>query len=169
MGQMERFDEKEARRIVETYSDMLLRIALNRVQILAEAEDIVQQVYVRLMTARPRFKSSEHERAWLIRTGINLCMDYHRSVKRHRSAPLDEAAGYVLPEETCEVLEAVHRLPARDRYAVYLFYYERVSAKDIAKLLNEREGTVSSRLSRARKKLKTLLKGAYDGTVSSGI
>ena len=165
MEQKTYLDERTITRIVETYSDMLLRIALNRVQSLPEAEDIVQSVYVRLMTARPRFKSGNHERAWLIRTAVNLCLDYSKSAFRRTSVPLREDTAAAFPPETCAVLDAVRKLPERDRYAVYLFYYEGIPAKDIAALLGEREGTVASRLSRARKKLKTLLKGEGYGTI----
>ena len=151
--------EREIARLVETYSDMLLRVALNRTQNLAEAEDIVQSVYLRLLRARPRFTSAAHEKAWLLRTAVNLCKDYQKSAARRMSVPLEEETAVSLPPETREVLDIVARLPENDRYAVYLYYYERMPVGEIARALGEKEGTVSSRLSRARKKLKTLLKG----------
>ncbi|HWQ06670.1 MAG TPA: sigma-70 family RNA polymerase sigma factor [Feifaniaceae bacterium] len=151
--------EREIARLVETYSDMLLRVALNRTQNLAEAEDIVQSVYLRLLRARPRFTSAAHEKAWLLRTAVNLCKDYQKSAARRMSVPLEEETAVSLPPETREVLDIVARLPESDRYAVYLYYYERMPVGEIARALGEKEGTVSSRLSRARKKLKTLLKG----------
>lgn len=169
MEQMQPFGEAAIRRIVETYSDMLLRIAVNRVRSLDEAEDIVQSVYVRLMTSRTRFANAAHEKAWLIRTAVNLCKDYGKSAAYRTRANLDESYAAAFPAESLEVLDAVHRLPERDRYAVYLFYYERMPVRQIARILDEREGTVTSRLSRARKKLKTLLKGEGYGTVSSGL
>ena len=138
---------------------MLLRVALNRTQNLAEAEDIVQSVYLRLLRARPRFTSAAHEKAWLLRTAVNLCKDYQKSAARRMSVPLEEETAVSLPPETREVLDIVARLPESDRYAVYLYYYERMPVGEIARALGEKEGTVSSRLSRARKKLKTLLKG----------
>jgi RNA polymerase sigma-70 factor (ECF subfamily) len=150
---------REIARLVETYSDMLLRVALNRTQNLAEAEDIVQSVYLRLLRARPRFTNAAHEKAWLLRTAVNLCKDYQKSYARRMNAPLEEETVSVLPAETLEVLDAVMRLPESDRYAVYLYYYERMPVREIGRILGEKEGTVSSRLSRARKKLKPLLKG----------
>lgn len=159
---MERNDipiPQEITRIVETYADMLLRLALNRTQNLSEAEDIVQSVYLRLLRAHPQFRSAAHEKAWLLRTAINLCKDYRKSSAYRTYASLDEATIAELPPETTEVLDIVNRLPEADRYAVYLFYFERMPIREIAYTLNEKEGTVSARLSRARKKLKTLLKG----------
>ncbi len=165
MEQKQVLDQKDIVRIVETYSDTLLRIALNRVRSMAEAEDIVQAVYLRLMTNRPRLKSAEHERAWLIRTAINLCLDYNKSASRRTNVPLDERDASAPERETGGVLEAVWRLPERDRYVVYLYYFEDCSVKEIAALLHEQTGTITSRLSRARKKLKLLLKGDDYGTV----
>ena len=150
-------------RIVETYSDMLLRIALNRVKSIPAAEDIVQTVFERLMRRRPIFESREHEKAWLIRTAVNLCLTDLRTESRRGSVPLDENAAENCEEDTSEVLEAVQTLPTQDRYAVYLYYYEGYGVKEIGKILKEPEGTVSSRLSRARKKLKTLLEGGNHG------
>ena len=150
-------------RIVETYSDMLLRIALNRVKSLPAAEDIVQGVFERLMRRRPIFESREHEKAWLIRTAVNLCLSDLRTESRHGSVPLSENIAQEYGEDTSDVLEAVQTLPTPDRYAVYLYYYEGYGIKDIGKLLKEPDGTISSRLSRARKKLKALLEGGNHG------
>ena len=157
---------REIERIVETHSDMLLRIAINRVRSKTEAEDIVQAVYLRLMTRQPRLQSPEHERAWLIRTAINLCLDYDKSASRRTSVPLDDDIAAAQPEENADVLEVVWKLPERDRYIIYLYYFEELSVKEIASLLDEQTGTITSRLSRARNKLKLLLKGDEHGTVS---
>ena len=150
-------------RIVETYSDMLLRIAMNRVKSIPAAEDIVQGVFERLMRRRPIFENREHEKAWLIRTAVNLCLTDLRAESRHGELPLDENIAQDYGEDTFDVLDAVQTLPTPDRYAVYLYYYEGYGVKDIGKLLKEPDGTISSRLSRARKKLKTILEGGNHG------
>lgn len=157
--------DREAVRIVETYSDMLMRIALNRVNSVAEAEDVVQGTYERLMRRQPRFESREHEKAWLIRTAIRICIDESRRASRRTSVPLNEeiASGY--SQESFELLETIRTLPEKDRDAVYLFYYEEYSTKDVARILGEREGTTRSRLSRARKKLRTMMEGEADGQI----
>ena len=150
-------------RIVETYSDMLLRIALNRVKSIPAAEDIVQGVFERLMRRRPIFENREHEKAWLIRTAVNLCLTDLRAESRHGELPRDENIAQDYGEDTFDVLDAVQTLPVQDRYAVYLYYYEGYGVKDIGKLLKEPEGTISSRLSRARKKLRAILEGGNHG------
>ena len=155
--------DREIVRIVETYSDMLLRIALNRVNSIAEAEDVVQSTFERLMKRQPRFETREHEKAWLIKTAIRICIDEARRASRRTSVPLNEEIAAAYSEESFELLETVRRLPEHDRDAVYLYYYEEYTIREIAKILGEREGTTHSRLSRARKKLRAIMEGeAYE-------
>lgn len=154
--------EREIVRVVETYSDMLMRIALNRMNSIAEAEDVVQSTFERLVKRAPRFESREHEKAWLIKTAIRICIDEARK-KSRTDVPLNEEIAAAYSEESFELLDTVRQLPEKDRDAVYLYYYEEYTTVEIAKLLGEREGTVRSRLSRARKKLKALMEGdAYE-------
>jgi RNA polymerase sigma-70 factor (ECF subfamily) len=155
--------DREIVRIVETYSDMLMRIALNRVNSIAEAEDVVQSTFERLMKRQPRFENREHEKAWLIKTAIRICIDEARKNARHASVPLNEEIAAAYSEESFELLDTIRQLPEKDRDAVYLFYYEEYTVREIAKLLGEREGTTRSRLSRARQKLRTIMEGdAYE-------
>lgn len=155
--------DREIVRIVETYSDMLMRIALNRVNSIAEAEDVVQSTFERLMKRQPRFENREHEKAWLIKTAIRICIDEARKNARHVSVPLNEEIAAAYSEESFELLDTIRQLPEKDRDAVYLFYYEEYTVREIAKLLGEREGTTRSRLSRARQKLRTIMEGdAYE-------
>ena len=155
--------DREIVRIVETYSDMLMRIALNRVNSIAEAEDVVQSTFERLMRRQPHFENREHEKAWLIKTAIHICIDEARKASKHASVPLNEEIAAAYSEESFELLDTIRQLPEKDRDAVYLYYYEEYTIKEIAKLLGEREGTIRSRLSRARKKLRAIMEGdAYE-------
>lgn len=150
--------DREIVRIVETYSDMLMRIALNRVNSIAEAEDVVQTTFERLIRRQPRFETREHEKAWLIKTAIRICIDAARKASR-ANVPLNEEIASAYSEESFELLDTVRQLPERDRDAVYLYYYEEYTIREIAKILGEREGTTRSRLSRARQKLKAIMEG----------
>ena len=115
------------------------------------------------MRRRPIFENREHEKAWLIRTAVNLCLTDLRAESRHGELPLDENIAQDYGEDTFDVLDAVQTLPTPDRYAVYLYYYEGYGVKDIGKLLKEPEGTISSRLSRARKNIRAILEGGNHG------
>ena len=154
--------DREIVRIVETYSDMLMRIALNRLNSIAEAEDAVQTTFERLIRRQPKFESREHEKAWLIRTAIRICIDEARKASHRKNVPLNEEIISAYSEESFELLETIRTLPEKDRDAVYLYYYEEYSTKDVAKILGEREGTTRSRLSRARHKLRAIMEGETD-------
>ena len=138
---------------------MLLRIAMTRLSSPADAEDVVQEVFLKLLTTRPHFRDLEHEKAWLIRVTVNGCRSRLRSPWRKRRTELSEGLPAPEPEEKV-VLEAVLALPPRDRAAVHLYYYEGYSTPEISAMTGQSEGTVRSRLSRARQKLKALLADA---------
>ena len=144
-------------RIVETYSSMLLRLACTRLDDPADAEDVVQEVFLKLLTARPLFRDSEHEKAWLIRTTLHRASDLRRSAAR-RNVPLEEAAQAAAPQAGSELLTAVRALPEPYSAVIHLSYYEEYSIKEIAKLLGVPTPTVGTRLARGRERLRRLLK-----------
>ena len=154
---------RAVRELYEEHSQTLYRIAFTYLKNRYDAEDALQETFLRLIRSRVAFADAQHEKAWLIRTAVNLCLTDLRAESRHGNLPLDENVATEFGEDTYEVLDAVQTLPTPDRYAVYLYYYEGYGIKDIGHLLKEPEGTVSSRLSRARKKLKALLEGGNHG------
>lgn len=145
----------EIRRVVEQYSDLLLHIALTRTDCAADAEDVVQDAFLRLMTNGPRFRDEGHEKAWLIRTILNLAHDLRRSASR-RNLPLEEAAE-AEAEPVPPLLSAVRALPDKYGAIIHLHYYEGYTIREIAKLLNLPAPTVGTRLARGRERLKTML------------
>ena len=144
-------------RIVETYSSMLLRLACTRLDDPADAEDVVQEVFLKLLTARPSVRDSEHEKAWLIRTTLHRASDLRRSAAR-RNVPLEEAAQAAASQAGSELLTAVRALPEPYSAVIHLYYYEGYSIKEIAKLLGVPAPTVGTRLARGRERLRRLLK-----------
>lgn len=147
------------------YSDMVYRLALARCRNKSDAEDVMQDVFVRYVRANPTFESAEHQRAWLIKTAVNCSNSRLKSAWRCRtSAFTDELLnGSVNPpsDAACDVYAAVLRLPIDQRTAVHLFYYEGYKVSEIASLTGTTESTVKSRLRRARIKLEDELKGEY--------
>lgn len=150
--------EEYITRVVEQYSPMLLRLALTRVNCTADAEDVVQEVFLKLLDARPRFRDGDHERAWLIRATINRAIDLRRAAASD-VLPLEDAeeAAAKAPEAP-ELLSAVQALPEKYSTIIHLYYYEGYNIWEIAKLLGLPAPTVGTRLSRGRAKLKELLK-----------
>ena len=158
-------DQQEAQRLVDTYSDLILRLSYTYLKSTQDGEDICQTVMLKLLTGDEVFDSPEHEKAWVIRTTVNACKDELRAFRR-KAVPLEEAAEAAAPEVArSDVLDAVMELPDKYREAIYLFYYEGYSAKEIAALTGRSEAAVSAHLSRGRKKLRAMLGGrAYEAT-----
>lgn len=162
---MRELDAREAERLVNTYSDLILRLSYTYLKSTQDGEDICQTVLLKLLTEDRAFESPEHERAWVVRVAINACKDELRAFRR-RAVPLDAAAEAEAPEPPrSEVLDAVMALPENYREAVYLFYYEGYSIDEIAALTGRSGAAVSAHLSRGRKKLKTMLEGENYGII----
>ncbi len=142
------------------YSDMVVRIAFQNLKSMADAEDVAQEVFLKLLTSCPAFESEAHEKAWVIRVTVNLCRDYQRSAWFRKRAALEDS----IPqnEKNNEVLDAVMRLPVKFRNVIYLHYYEDMSVAQIAEILRQKENTVASWLHRARGQLRESLAGGFD-------
>ncbi|MDR0248334.1 MAG: sigma-70 family RNA polymerase sigma factor [Oscillospiraceae bacterium] len=124
----------------------------------ADAEDAVQDAFVKLFEKRPSFESSEHETAWLIRVTVNICKNLLRSPWRSKTAPLSDSYP-ARNEEQSDVLQAVLSLPAKYRAVIHLHYYEGYSTKEVAALTKQKESATREQLTRARRMLKKYLEG----------
>jgi RNA polymerase sigma factor (sigma-70 family) len=151
------------RNAMEHHGDMVYRLALCRMQSTADAEDVYQDVFVRLLGQPEQGWEGERLKAWLIRTTLNRCADLHRFRLRRPVLAWSEAADLAQPaDERAEVWDAVAHLPEKLRTAVHLYYAEGYSTEEIAALLGVPAATVRTRLRRARMKLKDLLGGIED-------
>ena len=137
---------------------MLLRLACTRLDSTADAEDAVQDTFLRLLTARPVFRDREHEKAWLIRTALQRASDIRRKAEQ-RNIPLEDITEPVAPESSGgELRAAVRALPEMYGTVIHLHYYEGYSIKEIAKLLGLPAATVGTRLARGRERLRQMLR-----------
>lgn len=145
-------------RIVEEYSDMLLRLACTRLDSTQDAEDAVQEVFLSLLTSKPVFRDAGHEKAWLIRATLHRASDIRRRAER-RNVPLETAENSpAREEERGGLLAAVRALPQKYSSVIHLHYYEGYSIKEIANLLGLPAPTVGTRLARGRERLRQMLK-----------
>lgn len=146
----------------DSYSDMVYRIALNIVRNREEAQDIVMDVFMALMK-QSGFNDEGHIKAWLIRTAENKAINVVRSARITKTQPLDELLANTvsspLNDTEHDMLDMVMRLPAKLKTTVYMYYYEDMSASQIADVLKISENTVYKRLERGRSALKTDLEG----------
>lgn len=147
--------------LIEKYSDMLIRISYSYMKNLSDAEDISQDVFIKLLEKKPSFENTEHEKAWLLRITMNLCKDKLKSAYFKKTAPLEGDFIHVTKEDN-EIIEAVLGLPLKYRSIVLMYYYEDYSISQVANILNLKESTVGSQLSRARKLLKPIHKEDFE-------
>jgi len=142
--------------LVSDNENRLYRAALAILGDPGEAEDAVQDTFMKYLEKRPQLNGPEHQRAWLMRVAVNGCKTRLRAPWRKRHVPLTDALPAAGPEERQEV-EELMALPPKDRLVIHLFYYEGYATGEIARMTGEAEGTIRSRLSRARGKLRALL------------
>jgi RNA polymerase sigma factor (sigma-70 family) len=142
------------------YTDTVYRVAVHNTRCKSDAEDVTQEVFVKLLESSKKFKDGEHLKAWLIRVTINECRTLMRKYSREteQSAEIADCAVY----DGDSVLEAVKALPENYRNAIYLHYYEGYTAKEIGKILDSKENTVLSWLSRGRAALRKEMIGGFE-------
>lgn len=160
---MAKEEQITAQSAIDRYADMVYRLALAQMKNTTDADDLFQEVFVRLVRHVQDLESWEHVKAWLIRVTINCARKHYeqywnRNVdymeEPERMADASEA--YELPEEH-PVWEAVQKLPPKYRLAVHLYYYEELTVAEIARLTGQKESTVKSQMHRAREMLKDIL------------
>ncbi|MGN0161342.1 MAG: RNA polymerase sigma factor [Lachnospiraceae bacterium] len=165
--------ERTAEWAVDTYGDMVYRLALTQMKNKSDAEDIFQEVFLRLVKNISKLQSEEHVKAWLIRVTLNCCKSHFMSFWNRNVQGFEEDQRDLEPaqeskeindllEEKDRVTVSVSHLPKKYRSVVYLFYYEEMSLEEIAQTTGLNVNTVKSRLFRARTMLKKEL-GDFEG------
>ncbi|MCI9171285.1 MAG: sigma-70 family RNA polymerase sigma factor [Lawsonibacter sp.] len=144
----------------DTYSAAVYRLALVYLGRPADAEDVTQEAFLRLLSRAPQFADEAHQRRWLLRVTANLCKDQLRGFWRRQVAELEDTLPAAPPEER-EALEAVMALPEHYRLPIHLHYYEGYSVAEIAEILKLGQSAVKMRLKRGREMLKIELEGSH--------
>ena len=153
--------EKTPEQLVRAYGDMVYRLAYAQTRSRHDADDVFQEVFLRVVQRRPSFDSEAHEKAWLIRVTLNCLKSHWRAAWRRHDVPLDDRIPCPAPEEHA-LDDALRRLSPKARAAVHLFYFEGYTAEEIARMGGEKPSAVRTRLTRARAQLRDLLKGEND-------
>jgi RNA polymerase sigma-70 factor (ECF subfamily) len=155
---------------VDAYGDGILQLAYFYLRDRSLAEDIFQEVFTRVYTQMHKFRGESSPRTWIYRIAVNLCRDKLRSWSMRNlllmgeeflgtaTPPAADAEEEVLAEaDKAALLAAVMQLPVEHREVVLLFYYDGMSSPEVSAALGLSEGTVRSRLFRARARLKVML------------
>lgn len=142
--------------------DVLFHVSYGILQNEDDCADAVSEAVLKAYAGRGKLKNPQFFKTWLVRIVMNECYSFLR--KRKRELPLNEAVTEAVEttpdfvkEEYLELYESMKKLMEKDRICVQLFYMEGYSVKEIATILHIPEGTVKSRLNRARKQLKSNL------------
>lgn len=143
---------------MKRYSSMVYRLAYARTRNHADAEDIYQEVFLKLARADISFENQGHVKAWLLRVTVNCSVNLFRSAWRRHVQTVEaipEPETQMIDDERYEALNrALDALPARYRIVIHLYYYEEMSVDEISTALNTKPATIRSRLARGRERLK---------------
>ena len=178
MADVAKGDTPAFRTIVEKYQNQVMGTVYRFTGDYYQAEDLTQEVFVRVFKAAKRYRPRARFKTWLFRIVVNLCLNYRRDRARRRTDSLDvplivngntlprdvRGPDGEIPEIASEkrelrdvVRDAVDSLPSNQRLAVILRRFEEMSYREIAETMDVSVGAVESLLFRARRNLKTKL------------
>ena len=150
------FTEEQFSHLAKKYMDTVFRLAFNYLKSQSEADDVTQEVLIKLYRTDKDFENEEHIKHWLIRVTINECKKAFLSPWK-RIEPIEDYAStlsFTSPEHG-ELFYAVMDLPKKYRVPIFLYYYEDYSCEEISSFLGIANATVRTRLRRGRELLKT--------------
>jgi len=139
---------------VEKYSKMLFRICYSILCNKEDAEDAVQETFLKYMLKAPLFKDSDHEKAWLIKVATNVSKNMCRFNTRHAAENLDELRGIGISDDDRDLFRLIMSLPQKYKVVLDLYYIEGYKANEIAEITNTSPVTVRKRLQYGRMMIK---------------
>lgn len=149
--------------LAQRYIDTVYRVALNYLKSPSDADDITQNVFLKLLQEKKPFDSDEHVKHWLIRVTVNECKNLVRS-RWWRAESIEEYAGQLAfdNQTQSDLFHMVMALPRKYRLPIYLHYYEGYSTQEIGQMLKLPKNTVCTQLKRGRELLKESLQEVDD-------
>ena len=156
------FDNQRFDDLYQKYAGMIFRTSYNYLLNKDDAEDIVQEVFIKYFISNKIFNDDNHEKAWILTVTANLSKNVLRS-KSRRNLEFDDTMKIIDNKiekaitEHLDLERTMEELAPNQRLAIYLFYYEQIPIKNIAKIMKSNENTIKSHLLRAKSKMKTYL------------
>ncbi len=147
-------NEEEIKELVEKYSSMIFRISYCILCNFADAEDAVQETFLRYITKAPEFNDEEHRRAWLIKVSANISKNMLMFRLRRETVNIDDIENIGIDRNDYELFELIMTLPAKHKIVLTLYYVEGYRCKEIAEIIGISEDAVRKRLQKGRELLK---------------
>lgn len=148
------YDGKSFSEKYKLYGDMLYRLSMVYLRNQMDSEDVMQDSFMKLLTKAPDFKSSEHEKRWLLSITINGCKNKLKEKWRRNRKPLDEDVFILDTEEDHNLAELILNLPSKIKAPIHLYYFEGYKVSEISQILNISVSAVKMRLKRGRETLR---------------
>ena len=146
--------EEEIRELVSKYSSLIFRISYCILCNSADAEDAVQETFLKYLTKAPDFLSEEHRKAWLIKVSANVSKNMLMFRLRRETVNLEDVEDIGIDERDYETFELIMSLPAKHKIVMTLYYVEGYKSKEIAEIIGISEEAVRKRLQKGRELLK---------------
>lgn len=148
------FDSEYIKILVDKYSNMIFRICYGVLCNRDDAEDALQDTFLKYLTKAPDFQNDEHEKAWLIRVATNISKNMSIVRYRRKTFDADELVDMGVTDEDRYVFEAISELPVKFKIVMMLYYIEGYSVKEVSNLISVSEDAVRKRLQKGRELLK---------------
>lgn len=149
------------------HGDEVYRLALCRLQNKTDAEDVYQEVFLKLFSTKTDFENDEHLKAWLLRVTINKCCDLRRCAWFKNKTVLENEIVAEMPDEYIDLWQSISVLSKDLRTVIWLHYVEGYKTEEISQILKCNPSTVRTKLYRARKKLRKDLEVVQNETCYS--
>ena len=154
------YNWSDVERVIDKYSTQLLRLAYSYTDNTEDAEDVVQDVFMKY-AVQTGLKDEEHIKAWLIRVTINTCINLIKSSHKTRQTELDFDIAQEEKEDLIDLMPYLNKIPDKYKSVLYLYYFEEYSVDYIAEILGKRPSSIYTLLDRGRAKLKKVLEEGF--------
>lgn len=154
MAQKKNKTEEEIKELVDTYSSLIFRISYCILCNVADAEDAVQETFLRYITKAPEFNDEEHRKAWLIRVSANISKNMLMFRMKREAINIEDIENIGVDQSDYETFELIMSLPAKHKIVMTLYYVEGYRSNEIAEIIGISEEAVRKRLQKGRELLK---------------
>lgn len=159
MMQKQSKTEEEIKELVEKYSSLIFRIAYCILCNLADAEDAVQETFLKYLTKAPVFNDEEHKKAWLIKVSANISKNMLMFRLKRETVNIDDIGDIGIDQSDYETFEMIMNLPSKFKVVMTLYYVEGYRSKEIAEITGISEDAVRKRLQKGRELLRKEIEG----------